>query len=451
MNTDLFDEFQKTSAAAWKQKIQVDLEGKDYNETLLWKTEEGIVVKPFYTSEDRVNHKIDTPKKGFNICQTIFIDDVKIANSLAISAINKGANAIQFKANTIFNYKELLVNIDLKSILLYFQFRFLDDNFQIEISRFINSKNTYFQTDIIGNLAETGNWFSNLNNDFNKLDSIQKNTNNCIAVSNDLYQNCGATITQQLGYTLAHANEYLNKYGSEVAKKIHFNFSVGSNYFFEIAKLRAFRILWTTLLDVYNITDVEAHIFTQPTLRNKILYDYNTNLLRTSTECMSSILGGANTICNISYDTIFKKSNHFGERIARNQLLILQQEAHFKQAQHFADGTYYIEAITKQLAEKGLSLFKEIEKNGGFLKQLKIGVIQKKISESAKKAQNDFLKQKIILVGSNLHQNKKDKMQPKLELYPFVKQRNIKTIITPLTRSRLSEFLEKERLLSEKK
>ena len=445
MSHSLFNEFEKTTPAAWKQKIQVDLKGEDYNESLLWKTNEGIVVKPFYTLEDRKNQQPIESKEGFNICQTIFIDQEKIANSLALKALKNGANSILFKANSIFDYKKLLADIDIKSVFLYFHFSFLDADFQTEVARYINSKNAYFQTDIIGNLAESGNWFINLKEDFNTLDTIQKKSKNCIVVSADLYQNSGATITQQLAYSLAHANEYLNQFGGIVAKKIHFSFSVGSNYFFEIAKLRAFRMLWSALLEEYKVSNLNAHLFVQPSHRNKTLYDYNVNLLRTTTECMSAILGGAHTISNISYDTIYQKSNEFGERIARNQLLILQQESALSKAQNIADGSYYIESITHQLAENALVLFKQIEKSGGFLKQLKTGTIQKKINNSATKEEKET-----PLLGTNFQLNNNDRMQQNIKLYPFVKKRNIKTLITPLTRKRISEPLEKERLLSEK-
>ncbi len=445
MSHSLFNEFEKITPAAWKQKIQVDLKGEDYNESLLWKTNEGIVVKPFYTLEDRKNQQPIESKEGFNICQTIFIDQEKIANSLALKALKNGANSILFKANSIFDYKKLLADIDIKSVFLYFHFSFLDADFQTEVARYINSKNAYFQTDIIGNLAESGNWFINLKEDFNTLDTIQKKSENCIVVSADLYQNSGATITQQLAYSLAHANEYLNQFGGIVAKKIHFSFSVGSNYFFEIAKLRAFGMLWSALLEEYKISNLNAHLFVQPSHRNKTLYDYNVNLLRTTTECMSAILGGAHTISNISYDTIYQKSNEFGERIARNQLLILQQESALSKAQNIADGSYYIESITHQLAENALVLFKQIEKSGGFLKQLKTGTIQKKINNSATKEEKET-----PLLGTNFQLNNNDRMQQNIKLYPFVKKRNIKTLITPLTRKRISEPLEKERLLSEK-
>ena len=210
MSKFLFDEFEKITPAAWKQKIQVDLKGADYNDTLLWKTNEGIVVKPFYTKEDRTHHTIETPKKGFNICQTIFIDDEKIANSLATDALKRGANSIQFVANSPFNYKILLKNLEVKRTNLYFKLHILNEEFQVEITNFIHSKNCYFQTDIIGHLAEDGNWFTNLKEDHETLKNILKSSNNCISVSGDLYQNAVANCAQQLSYSLAHANEYLH-------------------------------------------------------------------------------------------------------------------------------------------------------------------------------------------------------------------------------------------------
>lgn len=451
MSNFLFDEFEKVTPIAWKQKIQVDLKGADYNETLLWKTDEGIVVKPFYTKEDRTHHAIETPKKGFNICQTIFVDDEKIANSLAIDALKRGANSIQFIANSKFNYSLLLKGLELKKITLYFKLNFLNEDFQIELSNFINTENTFFQTDIIGNFAESGNWFINLKEDHKKIENIINSSSNSIAVSGDLYQNAGANCTQQLAYTLAHANEYLNYFGEEVATKINFTFSVGGNYFFEIAKLRAFRLLWKTLLKEYNINNTEAHLFVKPSLRNKTLYDYNVNMLRTTSECMSGILGGANTISNVSYDAIYHKSNEFGERISRNQLLILQQESELQESQNFADGTYYIESLTNQLAEQSLAIFKQIENGGGFINQLREGNIQRKINETNLKENLDFENHKIKLLGTNSQPNKNDSMKDNLELYPFVKQRNIKTIIPPIIRKRLSESFEKERLKSEKR
>lgn len=448
MTKFLFDEFKPVSAATWKQKIQVDLKGKDYNDTLRSKTNEGITINPFYTKEDQTNHKISVPKKGYLICQTIFIDDEKIANTLAKNALERGATSIQFRATKPFDPKTLLKGFPGKTPL-YFSLSFFDVTFKKALALFCDQNNTFIQTDIIGHLAETGNWFQSLQQDFGQLDQLVKEANYCITISGDLYQNAGANCTQQLAYTLAHANEYLNRYGKEVASKISFNFAVSSNYFFEIAKLRAFRLLWDSLLNEYDTAVEEAHIFVQPSHRNKTIYDYNVNMLRTTSECMSAILGGANTISNISYDTLYQKSNEFGERIARNQLLILQQESYLSEAQNIADGTYYIEKITAQLAENALPIFKSIEKAGGFLKQLKEGTIQRKITENAEKEAADFKAKKTVLLGTNLQVNSTDKMKENIALYPFVKKRNIKTLISPIVRKRLAETIEKARLENE--
>src|SRR5690606_18492572 len=158
-----------------------------------------------------------------------------------------------------------------------------------------------------------------------------------------------------------------------------------------------------------------------PTKRNKTLYDYNVNLLRTTTECMSAILGGADAVANLPYDALYHKSNEFGERISRNQLLIMKHESYLDKVGNAADGSYYIESLNSQSAEKALVLFEEIEANGGFIKQLGDGTIQRKIRESAEKEQQLFDDGKEVLLGTNKHPNKTDRMAHELELYPFVK------------------------------
>ena len=451
MGTSLFHEFEKNTAAAWKQKIQVDLNGLDYNESLLWKTTEDIVVKPFYTLEDRKDLKITAPKGTFSICQSIFIDDVRIANSLAKNALERGANSIQFIANSTFDFEVLLKRIDLESTKIFFKLQFLDEEFVKVLSQKTHSKNTFYQIDILGNLAENGNWFESLSSDIQKFDAISKKVSNTICIDASLYENAGAGIVQQLAYALAQTNEYLEQLHKDAISNIHFIFSVRGNYFFEIAKLRAFKLLVQTLFkdNQYEATHIE--LFVQPSARNKTMYDYNVNMLRTTSECMSAILGGATSISNQSYDKTYHKSNEFGERIARNQLLILKKEAGFDEGHLLTEGSYYIESITHQLAQKALTLFKSIEKSGGFLKLLKEGSIQHKIVEKAGKEQAQFDAQELPLLGSNLHPNNKDRMLDQMELYPFVKQRNIKTLIVPITRKRLAEAYEKERLENEKK
>ncbi|MGB1308289.1 MAG: methylmalonyl-CoA mutase subunit beta [Oceanihabitans sp.] len=449
MTKQLFSDFNTISSKQWKQKIQADLKGADYNDTLISETNEGIAIKPFYHADEfeEQHFKINTPK-SWSICQSIYVFDVNLSNKKAIDALKNGAESILFIIpNSSISVTELLQNIDLETAIFYFQLQFLDATYVKTIKSF--AAKAEILTDIIGNLAKTGNWFTNLKEDHIQQDSIVKITNS-LSINVSLYQNAGATIVQQLAYAIAQLNEYLNHLENTNSKTLQLNFkvSVGTNYFFEIAKLRALRLLCNTLVLEYNI-NANCHIIATPSKRNKTIYDYNTNMLRTTTECMSAILGGADSICNLPYDSIYHKDNNFGERIARNQLLVLKHESYLDMVENAAEGTYYIEKLTRQLAEKALAIFKDIEANNGFLNQLKEGTIQRKIKESTSKEQEQFNAGEITLLGTNKHPNKNDKMKDELEIYPFVKTNIRKTIIEPIIEKRLGETLEQERLKNE--
>jgi len=428
---------------------------------LVWESNEGIKVRPFYHQDDFEALNIPTIEGDTKVCQSIFISDAQTANFLAKDALQRGATAIQFEANKTFDIDELLNSVIAseakQSVIFYFKLNFLSESFLSDLIEKTREYTVFLNIDLIGNLAKSGNWYQDIKQDHKILENILKKaslTTTVLSVDAALYQNAGANCIQQVAYALAHANEYLNHFDrSNIIQRGHeesiqFNFSVGSNYFFEIAKLRAFRYLWELLCDEYNF-HIEPHLFVKPSLRNKTLYDYNVNMLRTTTECMSAILGGANTISNVSYDTMYHKKNEFGERISRNQLLILQDESSFKEAAHFADGSYYIETLTKQIAEKALELFKDIESSGGFIKQLFTGTIQRKLVENAQKEQTQFDMGSTVLVGTNKYPNKDDKMKENLELYPFVKTKPRKTLIKPIIAKRLAEKLEQQRLEKE--
>ncbi|MFD2914259.1 methylmalonyl-CoA mutase subunit beta [Psychroserpens luteus] len=452
MSKALFNNFDEVSSKQWKQKIQMDLKGADYNDTLIWHTNEGIDVKPFYHADelDVTTNPSFSKATEFEICQSIFVAHTQKSNAKAIDAISRGAESIEFiipSEDVII--KDLLKEIDSTSTPITFKLLFLSS----EYIKTIPTQNTTIQTDIIGHLAKTGNWFKNLNDDHKQFESIVKHTNT-FTVNAGLYQNAGANMIQQLAYTLAHTNEYFNhlssliEFSNKEILKVIINISVGTNYFFEIAKLRALRILFQTLSSEYGFNS-NCQINVTPTKRNKTIYDYNTNLLRTTTECMSAILGGANNITNLAYDSIYHKDNEFGERIARNQLLVLKEESYFDKVDNPADGAYYIESLTTQLCDKALELFKDIESNGGFLSQLKTGTIQKKIKESASKEQAQFDSGELTLLGTNKHPNPQDKMKDNLEIYPFVKINPVKTLIEPIIEKRLAETLEQQRLNQE--
>jgi methylmalonyl-CoA mutase len=452
MAEHLFEEFNPVSSKQWKQLIQYELKGADYNDTLVWESPEGIKVKPFYHyDEDIAKFDINTTKNAFTILQNIFVHDVKKSNERAFDTLNRGADSIRFTIeNDTVSVDDLMDKLPLKNTQYFFYLPFLSIDFVNKINAFVtkNQAKCHIQIDPIGQLAKDGNWFDNLDKDFEKLNTISNKISiPFLTINSGIYQNAGANMVQQLAYNLAHVNEYFNRI-QNINQAITIEVAVGTNYFFEIAKIRALRLLFKTLAKEYN-HNLDCHIIVTPTKRNKTLYDYNVNMLRTTTECMSAILGGANSIANLPYDSLYHKDNEFGDRIARNQLLILKHESYFDKVNNPADGAYYIENLTEQLAEKALLLFKDIEANGGFITQLIEGNIQKKISESAAKEQELFDSGKENLLGTNKYPNKNDKMKHDLELYPFVKQNPRKTLIVPIIEKRLAEKLEQERLSQE--
>lgn len=453
----LFEDFPAVSAKQWKQQIQVDLKGADYNDTLVWHSDEGIDVKPFYHDDETPNkYAIPGQPEKWDVAQAIFIDNIETAKRLAQEALDKGATALRLLADKSFEITTFFKGLDTQDAKVYFELLFWDKAFFQELSAYLNKKkiNYTLGLDPIGYLTKEGNWHKETNNleEFSQI--VAAHPNNSIRVDLRTYQNAGANMVQQLAYALSHANEYLHilneKKQSHKDVKVVFHVAVGSNYFFEIAKLRALRLLYASLAKEYDAQPT-CQILAMPTKRNKALYDYNVNMLRTTTECMSAILGGANTIENMPYDAIFHKDNPFGSRIARNQLLILKEESFFDKVSNPSDGAYYIENLTDELAHKALELFQSIEKSGGFLKQLHEGTIQRKITENAAKEQDLFDSGKLVLLGTNKHPNSDDRMKEDLELFPFVKKKVRKTLFPPIIEKRLAEALEQKRLEEEKK
>ena len=443
--SDLFQEFDTVSAKQWKQKIQVDLKGADYNEALVWQSLEGIDVRPFYHPDQEIQPKHLTSNEGWHICEKLEAIHLNDTVNLANEALKKGAYSLWFQISSDeFDVTTLLQEFEGISIHLE------NLNYTPELLKTLaaiaSSKKLrlFYHLDPIGQLVRTGTWRTSQAADM-QLISQNAAIDSLVAVDITTYQNAGANMVQQLAYALAHATEYVHEgYQNQVT----FNVAVGTNYFFEIAKLRALRWLWESIAPEFGVPS-HCHITATSTLRNKTLYDYNTNLLRTTTENMSAVLGGADSVCPAPYDHSYHESNDFGRRIARNQLLLLKSESYFDKVEDASEGAYYIEFLTEQLAEKALSLFKDIEKNGGFLKQLQEGTIQRKIKESAAKEQALFDEGQEVLIGTNKYPNPEDRMKDELHKSPFLKVRKVKTTIQPILPKRLSEALEQERLAGE--
>ncbi|MEN1783596.1 MAG: methylmalonyl-CoA mutase subunit beta [Bacteroidota bacterium] len=464
MNEKLFKAFNPVSSKQWKQKIQFDLRGADYNETLVWATLEGITVKPFYHADDLkgVPTFAIAEDHEWRIADSIYCGHVPLAKKKMLDVLARGAEVLLLEIpDSTIVWKDLLDGIPLETTPIHFNFHFLDRSCLARLLAFAGKKHRfYLNLDILGHLARTGNWYHNLKTDYQIIDELwlEESVQSCLgifAIDVALYQNAGANMVQQLAYGLAQAQNYLDHISNTLSNRKESTFSpvfkvaIGSNYFFEIAKLRALRWLWYTLAEAYGQTTPTCHIVAFPSKRNKTIYDPNVNMLRTTSECMSAVLGGADTIGNLSYDALYHKDNEFGRRIARNQLLVLKEESYLGQTAHAANGAYYIDSLTAQLAEKGLALFKQLMGSDGFLDALKKGQLQKKIAASADKEQALFDAGKIVAVGTNRYPNEKERIKGTLELYPFAKTNPRKTLLVPILEQRLAASLEQKRLEQE--
>ena len=291
-------------------------------------------------------------------------------------------------------------------------------------------------------LAKNGDWLIDQKTDLNhliKLINSQK-TSAPIYVDTRIYQNAGATIPQQLSYGMSLAIDYITLLESLSIDAVEFLFhlALGSNYFFEIAKIQALKTVFTQITSIYNLR-ISFKIIAEPSKRSMTLQDYNTNMLRTTTAMMSAILGGADIINNIAYDSIINPPNSFGVRMAQNQLLILKNESYFDQVINPIEGSYYIEKITEDLAELSLENFKSLESHGGFLNALLNEEIQKEIQASAEKEESLFDSGNLILVGTNKYQ---DHQVPKTAII-LKTTKTFKTgIIQPIIEKRLAEKTE---------
>ncbi|AZI55388.1 methylmalonyl-CoA mutase [Epilithonimonas vandammei] len=225
----------------------------------------------------------------------------------------------------------------------------------------------------------------------------------CIDVS--LYQNAGASIIQQLAFALAKCKELVEKFGVEILEKLVFRFAIGSNYFFEIAKIRAFKYLFNQFCKEFE-KDLIPYIFAETSFRNKAKNDADNNLIRSTLELASAMIGGADAV--FSNDYKFEDSSELSKEISFKQQIVLAYESIINVFEDATSGSYFVEDITQQFAEKSWKFFLEIEEKGGYLEALKSGEIQKMIFEQAVKEQSWVEEGKIKLIGVNLY--------PKLEI-----------------------------------
>ena len=450
----MFKEFELISEKNWKQQIQFDLGGKDYNSEVNWISYEGVNVKPFFTDKYKPSNTFYVPE-NWNISQDIYLKDELTSNQEIKKLISQEVYDITIHVSEDpINVDLLFIDIDLTYINIYFKIEDLNELVLSKLDNFAKEHKSLFHLDhdILGDYLSTGNWKTNYKEEVKRFKNIIKiitHFKSVVQIKSTNFQQAGANIIQEISYSMCQANEYINLFGNNIIKQLNFEIAVGSNYFFEIAKIQAYRILWKTISNSYGFSINNVHIVATPTIRNKTIYDYNNNIVRSTSECMAAILGGADSIKNFNYDSIYKYKNEFSTRISINQLLILKHECHIDKVKNPISGSYYISYLVDEFAKKSFNLFKELDCKSSFLDHLKNGTIQRKIKENCSKEQKNYNSKLEILVGSNDYVNVDEKMKQQLEVNPFPTRKSEKTLIEPLIKKRLATEIEKKRLDNE--
>ena len=441
-NEKLFSDFPSVSTEAWLEKITADLKGADFEKKLVWKTNEGFKVKPFYRKEDLENLKttealpgefpyLRGTKKDDNtwlVRQDIKVECAKEANAKALDILNKGVDSLGFslkKKDLCLEYIDTLLNgICADCVELNFSTcqgatvalaNLLVDYFTkkgYDLATLRGSVNY----DPMGKMMAKGKdmtaYLATAKELVEALKSLPKYR--CISVNAIELNNAGSYISQELGYALAWGNEYLNALVEaglsvdEVAKKIKFNFGISSNYFLEIAKFRAARMLWANIVKEYAPKcdcACKMKVHAETSTFNLTLFDAHVNMLRTQTEAMSAALAGVDSITVSPFDKAFQAADDFSERIARNQQLLLKEECHFDKVVDPAAGSYYIENLTVSIAQQAWNLFLQVEEEGGMMEAIKAGKVQEAVNASNKARHDAVSKRREILLGTNQYPN----------------------------------------------
>ena len=440
---NLLADFPAITTEEWMAKINADLKGADFEKKLVWKTNEGFNVMPFYRLEDVAELKTTTSAPGefpyvrgtktdndWYVRQDIDATCAKTANAKALDVLNKGINSLGF----ILNKQELSAEY-IATLLNGICPECVELNFRVCIrcaAQLATILADYFKAQG----ADLAKVEGSINCDpINRMMLKGKELNQAevaeiavatvkaaaalpkfrvIGVNSLSLNNAGAYCSQELGYALAWGAEYMTMLteagltADEAGKAIKFNMGVGGNYFMEIAKFRAARMLWAMIVKAYApACDCAAkmRVHAETSTFNKTIYDAHVNLLRTQTEAMSATIAGVDSLTVNGFDVTYKESDDFSERIARNQQLLLKEESHFDKVTDPSAGSYYIENLTNSIAEQAWKLFLEIQNEGGFFAAVEAGKVQEAMKATSAKRLKDVSARKEVLLGTNQFPN----------------------------------------------
>lgn len=440
----LFTEFPPVPTEKWEEVITADLKGADYERKLVWKTGEGFNVRPYYRAENLEGIKFLGSQAGefpyvrgthahnrWRVHQTVSVVCPKEANAEALKILNAGVDSLGFCiASADFSAADL--DMLLKDICIP----------AVEIT-FCGEKMANVAELVLAKVEKEGIAKEDVRIAFcidplvkglsSKGDFCSPNGEKCIArivelihktkeykhvrivtVAGQTFGNSGSTIVEELAFTLSAGHDYLVRLtdaGLDVdaaARKLRFSFSISSNYFMEIAKFRAARMLWANIVKGYGPAKncaCKMQIHAETSRWNQTVYDPYVNMLRGTTEAMSATIAGVHSLEVMPFDASFENPTEFSKRIARNVELLLKNESHFDQVVDPAGGSYYVENLTQSIAAEAWKLFLEIEEKGGYTEAYKAGLIVERIKASAAAKDKNIATRRQTLLGANQYPN----------------------------------------------
>lgn len=451
----MFKDFDKQTPQLWKEKIITDLKGGDYNELLIWNSDEDISIDPFYTKQNRSNSDGLTFKNAeWEIVEFLKITQEKENNQALLHVLNWGTTAlhIDITEKSELNYELLFKDIAIDCIGLIVTcttkqakqvnslLTYLDKTYDL------NSINLRLNYDGFHTFYKSGAFPNTLPEELKQFQTLQQQFAypNIRLFSIDLryLQNSGTKINQQLAYALAIAQYYVEHLGKTVLPYMAFYTAHASNFFFETAKLRALRKLWKFYTESYEV-ESNLWVYAENSTRNKTVFDPYVNMLRTGSETLSAILGGADAVYTLPFDSIYKHQNEFSSRIARNQQVLIQGESYIDKVADVSNGAYYSEHLTSTFETEAYALFQIVDKTG-WANYLTSGQLKAQLVEVQTQAKTHFDSKDKPLLGTNLYPNLEETRSNDIEfdIDPF------KDFYIP--NRRLSVDTELERLANEK-
>ncbi len=445
MAEKLFTEFPPVSTEQWDEVIIKDLKGADYEKKLVWKTHEGFPVRPYYRAENLGDIKslgempgqfpfvrgIKNDNNWLTRQDICLCEGIEKANAEALDILNKGVESLGFVLGEKKDLSEaemaaLLKGICIPAVEINFRkccpkhsAKTLESflvvvekqgvkpeevraSFDFSPLHRLTVKGEFCEDKAYGFLAEAMKAVA----DFPKIKVVNVQAYDF----NDL----GSSLVQELAFGVAIGNEYIAKLtelgfsAEEVARRIKFTFGISSNYFMEIAKFRAGRVVWANIVKAWGVESdcaCKMHVHAVTSQWNQTVYDAYVNMLRGTTETMSAAIAGVDSIEVLPFDHVFRAPGEFSNRIARNVQSILKEESHFNKIVDPAGGSYYVEELTQSIIDAAWKLFKDVEEKGGYTEAFKAGFVQEQVKAVSDKKDKLLAQRRETLLGTNQFPN----------------------------------------------